>query len=54
MKAKKIVLVAGGLLVAFFVLSQPGSAATMVHSIFGMFQSAAESLITFVSTVFSP
>ncbi|WP_317495540.1 hypothetical protein [Haloechinothrix sp. LS1_15] len=54
MKAKKVAIIVGGLLVLFFVMSQPGSAAMMVHSILGMLQSAAESLITFVSTVFSP
>ncbi|MBA0127982.1 hypothetical protein H0B56_20755 [Haloechinothrix sp. YIM 98757] len=53
-KAKKPLIIVGGLLVLFFVMSQPGGAAGMVHSILGMLQSAAESLITFVSTVFNP
>jgi hypothetical protein len=51
--AKKIAAVAGTLLVLFFVISQPGASANLVHNILGMLQDAAESLITFVSNVFN-
>ncbi len=51
MNAKKIAAVTGILLVLFFVISQPGQSAAMVHNILGMLQDAAESLIAFVSNV---
>ncbi|GAA5128379.1 hypothetical protein GCM10025762_58610 [Haloechinothrix salitolerans] len=49
---KKLAIVAGTLLVLFFVITQPGSSAALVHNILGMLRDAAESLITFVSNVF--
>lgn len=53
MDVKKLAIVAGTLLVLFFVITQPASSAGLVHNILGMLRDAAESLITFVSNVFS-
>jgi hypothetical protein len=50
---KKLAMFAGIGLVLFFVISQPAASAGLVHSILGMLQGAAESLITFVSNVFN-
>ncbi len=51
MDVKKIAVLAVAAVLVFFVISQPGTAAAMVHNILGMLASAAESLITFVSNV---
>ncbi|MGH3951305.1 MAG: hypothetical protein ACRDSE_19670 [Pseudonocardiaceae bacterium] len=53
MDVKKIAVLAVAAVLVFFVISQPGTAAGMVHTILGMLASAAESLITFVSNVVS-
>ncbi len=53
MNVKKIATFAGIALVLFFVIAQPGSAAGLVGNIVGFLRDAAESVITFVSNVFS-
>lgn len=50
--AKKLAVLAVTVLLLFFVITQPGTSAALVHNILGMLKSAAESLITFVSNVF--
>lgn len=52
MDVKKIAVIGGTVLLLFFVISQPGASAALVHNILGMLKDAAESLITFVSNVF--
>ncbi|SDZ39024.1 hypothetical protein SAMN05421504_114126 [Amycolatopsis xylanica] len=53
MNAKKLAVFAGVALVLFFVIAQPGQAAGLVNNIIGFLRSAAESVISFVSGVFS-
>ncbi|MEV6912823.1 MULTISPECIES: hypothetical protein [Amycolatopsis] len=53
MNAKKLLTFAGIALVLFFVIAQPGQAAGLVGNIIGFLRSSAESVITFVSNVFS-
>jgi hypothetical protein len=50
---KKIAGLAGIALVLFFVIAQPGQAAGLVGNIIDFLRSSAESVITFVSSVFS-
>lgn len=53
MNSKKI---AGWIVVAlilFFVIAQPGQAATLVHNILGWLQEGAAAVIKFVSNVFN-
>jgi len=51
--AKKLLTFAGIALVLFFVIAQPGQAAGLVGNIIGFLRDSAESVITFVSNVFS-
>jgi len=51
--AKKLLTFAGIALVLFFVITQPGQAAGLVGNIIGFLRDSAESVITFVSNVFS-
>lgn len=53
MDAKKLAILAVAVLLLFFVITQPGTSAQMVHSILAMLQDAAESLITFMSNLFN-
>ncbi len=53
MNAKKLLGFAGIALVLFFVIAQPGQAAGLVGNIIGFLRDSAESVITFVSNVFS-
>ncbi|AGM03670.1 MULTISPECIES: hypothetical protein [Amycolatopsis] len=53
MNAKKLLTFAGIALVLFFVIAQPGQAAGLVGNIIGFLRDSAESVITFVSNVFS-
>ncbi|HET6291128.1 hypothetical protein P3102_05080 [Amycolatopsis sp. QT-25] len=53
MNAKKLLTFAGIALVLFFVIAQPGQAAGLVGNIIGFLRDSAESVITFVSSVFS-
>jgi hypothetical protein len=50
--AKKLATFAGIALVLFFVIAQPGQAAGLVTNIITFLRSAAESVISFVSSVF--
>ncbi|TQJ04865.1 hypothetical protein [Amycolatopsis cihanbeyliensis] len=50
---KKLLIFAGVALVLFFVIAEPNGAAGLVGNILGYLQDAAESVITFVSNVFS-
>jgi hypothetical protein len=50
--AKKLAGLAGIALVIFFVISQPGNSAGLVTSIITWLRTSAESVITFVSSVF--
>ena len=49
---KKIAGLAGIALVLFFVIAQPGQAAGLVGNIIDFLRDSAESVITFVSSVF--
>lgn len=53
MDAKKLAILAVAVLLLFFVITRPGDSADMVHSILGMLQDAAESLISFMSQLFN-
>lgn len=53
MDAKKAAILVGVALVLFYVIAEPQSAAGLVGNIIGFLRSAAESVITFVSSVFS-
>lgn len=53
MKAKKLLTIGGIALVIFFVISQPGNSAGLVNNIVVFLRDAAESVITFVSNVFT-
>lgn len=53
MNVKKLLAFAGIALVLFFVIAQPGQAAGLVGNIIGFLRDSAESVITFVSNVFS-
>jgi hypothetical protein len=52
--AKKLATFAGIALVLFFVIAQPGQAAGLVTNAVTFLRSAAESVITFVSSVLKP
>lgn len=52
MKAKKVLLIAGIALLAFFLISQPVQSAQLVNDLLNGLQNAAEALITFVRSVF--
>lgn len=52
-KAKKIAGFAVIALVLFYVISQPAGSAGIVTNIIGFLRDAAESVITFVSSVFA-
>ncbi|GAA3540849.1 hypothetical protein GCM10022222_25590 [Amycolatopsis ultiminotia] len=51
--AKKLAGLVGIALVLFFVIAQPGQAAGLVGNVVDFLRSSAESVITFVSNVFS-
>ncbi|UJW33229.1 hypothetical protein L3Q67_05425 [Saccharothrix sp. AJ9571] len=53
MNAKKLLTFAGIALVLFFVIAQPQGAAGLVTNIIAFLRESAESVITFVSNVFS-
>ncbi|WP_162788243.1 hypothetical protein [Amycolatopsis albispora] len=53
MNAKKLLTFAGIALVLFFVIAQPQGAAGLVTNIITFLRESAESVITFVSNVFS-
>lgn len=53
MDPKKTAIVVAVALVVFYVIAEPQGAAGLVGSIVGFLRSAAESVITFVSSVFS-
>lgn len=53
MDAKKAAILVGVALVLFYVIAEPQGAAALVGNIIGFLRSAAESVITFVSSVFS-
>jgi fibrillarin-like rRNA methylase len=50
--AKKLATFAGIALALFFVIAQPGQAAVLVQNIITFLRTAAESVISFVSSVF--
>ncbi|SFQ18428.1 hypothetical protein SAMN05421810_10581 [Amycolatopsis arida] len=50
---KQLLTIAGIGLVLFFVIARPQDAAGLVTNILGFLRDAAESVITFVSTVFT-
>ncbi|HEV2778803.1 MAG TPA: hypothetical protein VGX25_05325 [Actinophytocola sp.] len=52
MKAKKILLIVGIALIAFFLISQPVQSAALVNDILLGLKNAAEAVITFVRSVF--
>ena len=51
--AKKLLVAVIVLFVAFFVISQPQQSADLVKNILGMLQSGAESLVTFLRSLFA-
>lgn len=53
MDPKKTAILVGVALVLFYVIAEPEGAAGLVGSIVGFLRDAAESVITFVSSVFS-
>ncbi len=53
MKAKKILLIVGVALLAFFLISQPVQSAQLVNEILLGLKNAAEAVITFVRSVFN-
>ena len=53
MKAKKILLIVGVALLAFFLISQPVQSAQLVNDILLGLKNAAEAVITFVRSVFN-
>jgi hypothetical protein len=50
---KKLLTFAGIALVLYFVIAQPAGAAGLVSNIIGFLRDAAESVISFVSSVFA-
>lgn len=52
MNLKKVLIITGVALVAFFLISQPEQSAALVNDILNTLKNAAESLITFVRSVF--
>jgi hypothetical protein len=52
-KAKKVLIIAGIALLAFFLISQPVQSAELVNNILLGLRDAAEAVITFVRSVFS-
>lgn len=49
---KKVLIITGVALVAFFLISQPEQSAALVNDILNTLKNAAEALITFVRSVF--
>ena len=48
MSLKKILIGVGVLFLVFFLVSQPGGAANVVHNILGTLKSGGDAMITFV------
>lgn len=53
MNAKKLAGLVGIALVLFFVIAQPGQAAGLVGNVVDFLRNSAESVITFVSSIFN-
>jgi hypothetical protein len=53
MKAKKVFMIVGVALIAFYVITQPGPAAEAVQGLLGWLRDGAEAIITFVKNVFA-
>lgn len=51
-KPKKIAIIVGIALIAFFLISQPVQSASLVNDILQGLKNAAEAVITFVRSVF--
>ena len=52
MKPKKVAIIVGIALLAFFLISQPVQSASLVNDILEGLKNAAEAVITFVRSVF--
>lgn len=53
MNAKKLITVVAVVFVLFFLITQPGESATVVHNVLNWLKSGAESIITFVKNLFA-
>ncbi|RZS44242.1 hypothetical protein EV193_101117 [Herbihabitans rhizosphaerae] len=53
MDVKKVLIIAGVAVLAFFLITQPTQSAGIVNDILDTLKEAAEALITFVRTVFN-
>lgn len=53
MNTKKVVTLALVALVLFFLIREPNQAATGVHNVLGWLRDGAESIITFIKSLFS-
>lgn len=53
MNVKKIAIIAGIALVAFFLISQPGASANVVKSILGGLGDGAEAVVSFAKNLVS-
>jgi hypothetical protein len=51
--AKKALGLVGGALLVYFVISDPNGSGQLVQNILGMLQDGAESLVTFVQSLFA-
>lgn len=51
--AKKIIGVVGGVLLLYFVISDPTGSGALVQDILRMLQDGAESLVTFIRSLFA-
>ena len=51
--AKKIVGIVGGVLLLYFVISDPQGSGALVQDILGMLQDGAESVVTFIQSLFA-
>lgn len=52
MKLKKVLVISGIALVAFFLITQPVQSAALVNELLTGLRNAAEAVITFVRSVF--
>lgn len=51
--AKKAIGLVGGVLLLYFVISDPNGSGQLVQDILGMLQDGAESLVTFIQSLFA-
>lgn len=53
MDVKKLITILAVVFVLFFLITQPGESATVVHNVLNWLKDGAQAIITFVKNVFA-